>query len=273
MVVRAVALGVLAAAGFPFKARRACGPGRPAAAFLPLRFAVASLRDGAKRFRRRLRTSYNTDFSAVELAKPPAGDGPQRIELEQSIHGLGLRDQFQLPGPVSDVPAFLAGIDIAVLPSRAEGMSNALLEFMAAGRPVVTENLAAETRFVPPQMHRDHGVVSGVTAPIAGSDGRAYGVVGAHTTKRRKFVEYEILFLNAVANVVAGAIQRQQADQRQHLMIRELRHRSGNLFSQLLALFSQTAKNSRNVAELAIKYEARVLALALYKQHPNANFL
>jgi two-component sensor histidine kinase len=30
----------------------------------------------------------------------------------------------------------------------------------------------------------------------------------------------------------------------------------------LLALFSQTAKNSRNVAELVIKYEARVLALA-----------
>lgn len=133
---------------------------------------------------------------------------------------------------------------------------------LAAGRPVVTEDLAAETRFVPPQMHRDHGVVSGVTAPIAGSDGRAYGVIGAHTTKRRKFVEYEVVFLNAVANVVAGAIQRQQADQRQHLMIRELRHRSGNLFSQLLALFSQTAKNARNVADLAIKYEARVLALA-----------
>ena len=45
-------------------------------------------------------------------------------------------------------------------------------------------------------------------------------------------------------------------------MIRELRHRSGNLFSQLLALFSQTAKNSRSVADLVAKYEARVLALA-----------
>jgi PAS domain S-box-containing protein len=133
---------------------------------------------------------------------------------------------------------------------------------LAAGRPVIVEDLASETRFTPPQMHRDHGVVSGVSVPIAGSDGRAYGVLGAHSTKRRKFAEYEVLFLNAVANVVAGAIQRQQADQRQHLMIRELRHRSGNLFSQLLALFSQTAKGSRNVADLAIKYEARVLALA-----------
>jgi two-component sensor histidine kinase len=45
-------------------------------------------------------------------------------------------------------------------------------------------------------------------------------------------------------------------------MIRELRHRSGNLFSQLLALFAQTAKNSKNLADLVTKYEARVLALA-----------
>ena len=133
---------------------------------------------------------------------------------------------------------------------------------LAAGRAVIVEDLASETRFVPPQMHLDHGVVSGVSTPIAGRDGRAYGVLGAHAKKRRKFVEYEVLFLEAVANVVAGAIQRRQADQRQELMIRELRHRSGNLFSQLLALFSQTAKNSRTVADLAVKYEARVLALA-----------
>src|SRR5262249_48691720 len=39
-------------------------------------------------------------------------------------------------------------------------------------------------------------------------------------------------------------------------------HRSGNLFSQLLALFSQTAKTSRSLPDLVAKYEARVLALA-----------
>jgi two-component sensor histidine kinase len=45
-------------------------------------------------------------------------------------------------------------------------------------------------------------------------------------------------------------------------MIRDMRHRSGNLFSQLLALFSQTAKNSKSIADLASKYQSRVLALA-----------
>jgi PAS domain S-box-containing protein len=133
---------------------------------------------------------------------------------------------------------------------------------LASGRPVITEDLAAETRFAGQTLLQDHGVVSGITAPIAGHDGRAYGVLGAHTTKRRKFSDYDVSFLAAVANVIAGAIQRRQLDQRHELMIRELRHRSGNLFSQLLALFSQTAKNSRSVADLVVKYEARVLALA-----------
>ena len=49
-------------------------------------------------------------------------------------------------------------------------------------------------------------------------------------------------------------------------MIREMRHRSGNLFSQLLALFSQTARTSKSIADLTTKYQARVLAMA--NAHP-----
>jgi two-component sensor histidine kinase len=105
-------------------------------------------------------------------------------------------------------------------------------------------------------------VVSGVITPIAGRDGRTYGVLGVHTIKRRRFHETETSFLVAVANVIAGAIHRLELDQRQQLMIRELRHRSGNLFGQLLALFSQTAKSSRTLPDLVTKYEARVLAMA-----------
>jgi len=133
---------------------------------------------------------------------------------------------------------------------------------LASGRPVIIEDLASETRFSGAALLYDHGAVSGLATPIAGRDGRAYGVLTAHTRKRRKFHDYDVSFLASVANVVAGAIQRRQLDQRHELMIRELRHRSGNLFSQLLALFSQTAKNSRSVADLVAKYEARVLALA-----------
>ena len=54
-------------------------------------------------------------------------------------------------------------------------------------------------------------------------------------------------FLVAVANVIAGAIQRRQLDQRHELMIRELRHRSGNLFAQLLLRTITTTSTTRAV--------------------------
>ena len=133
---------------------------------------------------------------------------------------------------------------------------------LAAGGPVIVENLEAETRFCAAPLLRNHGAVSGISTPIAGRDGRAYGVLTAHTHKRRKFSEYDVSFLSSVAGVIAGAIARLHQDRRQELMIRELRHRSGNLYSQLLALFSQTAKNSKDIDELTQKYAARVLALA-----------
>src|SRR5580692_433990 len=128
--------------------------------------------------------------------------------------------------------------------------------------PVVTGDYAAETRFAIAPYLQDHHCVSGVTVTIAGRDGRAYGILGVCTGKARHFGAQDTGFLAAAANLLAGAIQRRQLEQRHELMIRDMRHRSGNLFSQLLALFSQTAKNSKSIADLASKYQARVLALA-----------
>jgi PAS domain S-box-containing protein len=133
---------------------------------------------------------------------------------------------------------------------------------LAAAAPVITADFAAEPLFATPHYLRHHGCASGMSTTIAGQDGRAYGVLGVCTSRHRRFSVQDSSFLAAVANLVAGAIQRRQLEQRHELMIRELRHRSGNLFSQLLALFSQTAQNSKTMAELTSKYQARVLALA-----------
>jgi two-component sensor histidine kinase len=128
--------------------------------------------------------------------------------------------------------------------------------------PIVTEDFATETRFTVPAYLVDHNCVSSVCVNIAGRDGRAFGILGVCTKRKRPFGAHEISFLAAVGNLLAGAIQRRQLEQRHELMIRDMRHRSGNLFSQLLALFSQTARNSKSVADLTSKYQARVLALA-----------
>ncbi|TMA70746.1 MAG: glycosyltransferase [Deltaproteobacteria bacterium] len=65
------------------------------------------------------------------------GDGPLRARLERQAADLGLGETVHFMGAVADVRTPLAAMDVFLLPSRAEGMSNALLEAMAAGRPVV----------------------------------------------------------------------------------------------------------------------------------------
>jgi glycosyltransferase involved in cell wall biosynthesis len=66
-----------------------------------------------------------------------AGDGPLNDELRALATRLGIADRVRLLGDRSDVREVLAALDVFVLPSRTEGMSNALLEAMAMARPIV----------------------------------------------------------------------------------------------------------------------------------------
>jgi len=145
--------------------------------------------------------------------------------------------------------------------TRTEPNSLALFTLDSAV-PVVIAEFAEENRFEVPQYLKDHACNSGMNGTIAGRDGRAYGILGVCTATKRRFNAQDTAFLAAAGNLLAGAIQRRQLEQRHELMIRDMRHRSGNLFSQLLALFSQTARTSKSIADLAGKYQARVLAMA-----------
>jgi glycosyltransferase involved in cell wall biosynthesis len=77
-----------------------------------------------------------------------AGEGEQRGDLERQIASHELSDRFKLMGVMRDVPSFLGSVDVAVLPSRSEGMSNALLEYMAAGRAIVAANVGAASELI-----------------------------------------------------------------------------------------------------------------------------
>jgi glycosyltransferase involved in cell wall biosynthesis len=83
-------------------------------------------------------------FPNVEFAI--AGDGEQRAELEKLIAPSGLSDRFHLHGSVANVPEFLATCELTVLPSHSEGMSNALLEYLASGRAIVATDVGANRR-------------------------------------------------------------------------------------------------------------------------------
>ena len=66
-----------------------------------------------------------------------AGYGPLRRRLEAQARSLGIDSQVRFLGFQSDMRTVLAALDIFVLPSLWEGMSNAVLEAMAASKPVV----------------------------------------------------------------------------------------------------------------------------------------
>src|SRR5262249_30583175 len=66
-----------------------------------------------------------------------AGDGPLRPEIEREAQKLGLGDSIIFLGDRRDIPAVNASLDVAVLTSDSESLSNVILEAMAAGKPVV----------------------------------------------------------------------------------------------------------------------------------------
>ena len=88
-----------------------------------------------------------------------------------------------------------------------------------AEEPVVLDDVATETRFVVSDVLRSAGVVSGVTVAIGTSD-EPYGVLGAHTRRRRRFAAEEVSFLQSIANVL-GAAERRSAAERSAALLAE----------------------------------------------------
>jgi L-malate glycosyltransferase len=76
------------------------------------------------------------------------GDGPRRWELEAQARRMGLRDTVHFLGHREDVPALYARADFGVLCSSAEGLSNAVMEGMAAGRPMVVTAVGGNPELV-----------------------------------------------------------------------------------------------------------------------------
>lgn len=81
-------------------------------------------------------------------------------ELQNLAQELGIAQQISFAGGVTDLPEFLHDATLFVLPSRSEGFSNAIIEGMAAGLPVVATDVGGNAeavqdgitgRIVPPE--------------------------------------------------------------------------------------------------------------------------
>lgn len=77
--------------------------------------------------------------------------------------------------------------------------------------PVIVKNLGKEERFDGPPLLHEHQVVSGISV-IIGDPNDPFGVMGAHSTKEREFSRDDINFFQAVANILAEAIQSRRTE-------------------------------------------------------------
>ena len=100
----------------------------------------------------------NLAAAFVEAVKDPAvrermrlvivGEGQLRQEVEAILRAASVHHLAWFAGERSDIPAVLQGLDAFVLPSRAEGVSNTILEAMASGLPIVATNVGANAEMV-----------------------------------------------------------------------------------------------------------------------------
>lgn len=69
------------------------------------------------------------------------GEGPERETLDWLADSFDISGQVHLPGFQADIPGILKSCQAFVLPSRWEGMPNALLEALAAGLPCIATDV------------------------------------------------------------------------------------------------------------------------------------
>jgi L-malate glycosyltransferase len=77
-----------------------------------------------------------------------AGDGPLRSELEALARELGIADRVSFLGARRNIPGVLASMDISVMPSGSESLSNVILESMAAGVAVVATSVGGTPEII-----------------------------------------------------------------------------------------------------------------------------
>lgn len=127
-----------------------------------LRFVtiVANLRDRVKNHEMFLHAAAQVAKKVDDVGFVVAGEGELLEETRNAAENLGLADQTFFIGRCSRVSELLALSDVCVLTSRSEGLSNSILEYMAAGKPVVATDVGGASE----------AVVDGETGYLVASD-------------------------------------------------------------------------------------------------------
>ncbi|HEY9666007.1 MAG TPA: PAS domain S-box protein [Coleofasciculaceae cyanobacterium] len=131
--------------------------------------------------------------------------------------------------------------------------------------PIIVEDFSKEVQLKGTPLLREHNVVSGMSVIIPGQN-RPYGVLAAHTTRPRKFTEDDIHFLQATANVLATAINRQKGEE-------ALRHAHDQLEIRVTErttdLEKTNAELQQKIIELQLSQEERAKLIDILEATPD----
>lgn len=144
------------------------------------------------------------------------------------------------------------------------------------GAPIVSNDLAAETRFRVPEVLVEHGIRSAINVPIRGR-AVAYGVLEMDSTARGEFGDADLAFLQALANTLSATVERDarraelaqvaQAKDRllrdKDLLMQEVHHRVRNSLQLVHTLLLLQARTGGTDARGALAAAAqRVMTVA-----------
>jgi glycosyltransferase involved in cell wall biosynthesis len=119
-----------------------------ACGFRSLVTIVANMRHEVKDYPMFLRAAQLVKHAIPGTGFLVAGEGHLRPSIESLTEELGLRESVFFLGRCEDVSHLLNASDVCVLSSRAEGFSNSILEYMAAGRAVVATNVGGASEAI-----------------------------------------------------------------------------------------------------------------------------
>jgi glycosyltransferase involved in cell wall biosynthesis len=166
------------------------------------------------------------------------GDGPLRANLEREAAELGLRDRVRFLGDRSDIPSILSSLDVSVIPSISESLSNVMLESMAAGVPVVATAVGGNTEL--------------------GSDGRAVLVPANDDDALAAGMERVLVDQNFASAMSREAREFAQAN----FSVEQIRKRYFEVYSEVLSSTGRVDSRSKGDAKPSANGRIRVALVA-----------
>lgn len=116
---------------------------------------------------------------------------------------------------------------------------------LKTGQPVISNHLAEEQRFRTPQVMAEHGVRRAVNVIVRGKrEGRPFGVLEVDTRDATEsFSPDDIAFLQALANTLGLAVDRERDHADRDLLVREVDHRVKNSLQIVLSMLRVQAND------------------------------